>query len=116
MARRRTVTLAATVLLSVAVLIVGTRPRVPRALRNVPDWATHGATYATLGFLAAQSAALLGARPAALLGGAYAVGHGGLLEALQSTVPTRAAEWRDVLADAIGAAVGVTFAAARRAR
>jgi VanZ family protein len=115
MARRRTVTLAATILLSVVVLVLGTRPRMPVALRHVPDWASHAATYASLGFLSARSAALLGARPAALLGGAYAVGHGGLLEALQSAVPTRAAEWRDLLADAIGAAIGVTLAAARRA-
>ena len=116
MAHRRTVTLAATILLSIGVLIVGTRPRMPRTLQRIPDWASHTATYATLGFLAARSAALLGAHPAALLGGAYAVGHGALLEALQSRLPTRAAEWRDLLADAVGVAIGVTVAAARRAR
>jgi VanZ family protein len=116
MARRRTITLAATLLLSVGVLIVGTRPRVPIPLQRVPDWATHATTYATLGFLSVRSAALLGARPAALLGWAYATGHGGLLEVLQSAVPTRAAEWRDLLSDAVGAAVGVMLAAARRAR
>jgi aminopeptidase YwaD len=116
MARRRTLTLAATALLSVAVLVVGTRPRAPRAFERVPDWATHAATYAVLAFLAERSAGLLGARPAALWGVAYAVAHGGLLEILQSSIPTRAAEWRDVLSDTVGAALGAAVALARRPR
>ena len=116
MASRRGVTLVATMLLSVAVLIVGTRPGVPRVLQRVPDWSSHAATYATLGFLSARSAALFGIGFAPVAGGAYAIGHGALLEALQAAVPTRAAEWRDLLADAVGAAIGVSLAAVRRAR
>lgn len=116
MARRRTLTLAATALLSIAILVVGTRPRAPRALERVPDWVGHAASYAVLSFLAEGSAALLGARFPALWGGAYAVAHGGLLEVVQSTIPTRTAEWRDVLSDTVGAALGVAVALARRPR
>jgi VanZ family protein len=114
MALRRTLTLAATGLVSIAILVVGTQPRVPRTLRRIPDWATHAATYAALAFMSARSATYLGVGRAALAGGAYAVGHGGLLELLQSAVPTRTAEWRDLLADALGAAAGAAAAAARR--
>ena len=116
MARRRTLTLAATALLSIAVLVVGTRPRAPRPLDRVPDWVGHAATYAVLSFLSERSAALLGVRFPAVWGGAYAVAHGGLLEVVQSTIPTRAAEWRDVLSDTIGAALGIAVALARRPR
>lgn len=114
--RRRTVILAATALLSIAVLVVGTRPRVPAALRRVPDWATHGATYAALAFMASHSAAALAVAPAAPWAAGYAIAHGCLLELLQMLVPTRTAELRDVAADAVGAAVGVAVAAARRPR
>jgi VanZ family protein len=116
MAHRRTLTLAATALLSLAVLVVGTRPRAPRGLERVPDWVGHAGTYAVLAFLAERSAAFLGARPAAAWAGAYAIGHGGLLEAIQSTLPTRTAEWRDLLSDTVGAALGIAAALARRPR
>jgi VanZ family protein len=116
MADRRTLTLAATALLSLAVLVVGTRPRVPVALRRLPDWSTHGATYAALAFLSQRSALHLALRPAAAWAGVYAVAHGGLLEALQAAVPTRTPEWRDVVADTLGAALGVAAAAVRRKR
>ena len=114
MARRRTLTLAATALLSVAILVVGMRRHVPRTLRSIPDWAGHAAAYAALGFMATRSATYLGVVRAAVAGAAYATGHGGLLELLQASVPTRAAEWSDLLADALGAAAGAAAAAARR--
>jgi VanZ family protein len=116
MADRRTLTLVATALLSIAVLVVGTRPSVPAAFRRAPDWSTHGATYAALAFLSQRSALHLALRPAAAWAGAYAAGHGGLLEVLQSAVPARAAQWRDVFADAVGAALGLAAAALRRPR
>jgi len=114
MARRRTLTLAATLAMSVAILVVGTRPRPPRALDRVPDWATHATTYAALAFLSVRSAASLGVGGAVAAGALYAIGHGGLLEALQAATPTRAAEWSDLLADAVGACAGAALAARRR--
>jgi VanZ family protein len=114
--RRRLATLAATVMLSIAVLVVGTRPRVPHLLRTVPDWATHGTTYAVLAAFASESVTALGVAPAAPWGVAYAVAHGCLLELLQMLVPTRTAELRDVAADACGALLGVGALALRKRR
>jgi VanZ family protein len=114
--RRRTLTLVATALVSIAILVVGTRPRMPRVLDRVPDWSIHGSTYAGLAFLASESAALLGVTPAAPWAAGYAIAHGCLLELLQMLVPTRSAELRDVAADAVGAAIGVAVAAAWRRR
>jgi VanZ family protein len=113
-ARLRTPTLAATAALAVAMLVVGTRPRPPAALRRIPDWGSHGAAYAALSFLSTRSAALLGAGLPPLAGWGFAVAHGALLELLQMAVPSRAAEWRDLLADALGGAAGAALAAARR--
>ncbi len=113
---RRNLTLAATALLSVAILVAGTRPQVPDTLRRVPDWAAHSATYAVVAFLASRSATLLAVTPAAPWAAAYAIAHGCLLELMQMLVPTRTAELRDVAADAIGAAIGVAVAAARKPR
>ncbi len=114
--RRRTLTLVATALLSVSILVVGTRPRMPEALRRVPDWSMHGSTYAVLAFLASESATCLGVAAAAPWAAGYAIAHGCLLELLQMLVPTRSAELRDVAADAVGAAIGVAVAAYRRSR
>ena len=114
MARRRTPTLAATTVLAVAMLVVGTRPHSPAVLRNVPDLGAHAAAYAALSCLSVRSAALLGARAPLLAGWVFAVGHGALLETLQVAVPTRAAEWRDLLADAVGAAAGAALGVPRR--
>jgi VanZ family protein len=114
--RRRTLTLAASVLVSIAILVVGTRPRMPDALRRVPDWTTHGSAYAVVAFLASRSATVLGVTPAAPWAAGYAIAHGCLLELLQMLVPTRTAEVRDVAADAVGAAIGVAIAAGRKSR
>lgn len=113
---RRVLTLAATALLSVVVLVLGTSPRVPSALRKVPDWYGHASCYAVLGVLASRSAGYLGVRPVVPWAAAYSLGHGVLLELLQTAVPTRSAEWGDVLADAIGTAAGVALAALWRRR
>jgi VanZ family protein len=109
--QRRTLTLLATAVLSVAILVVGTRPRPPEVLDRVPDWTSHGATYAVVAFLASRSAVLLGVTPAAPWAAGYAVAHGCLLELLQMLVPTRSAELGDIVADAVGAAIGVAVAA-----
>ncbi len=110
--------MAVTLLLSAGYLWVGTRPRPPRALGDIPDTATHLAGYAVLSLSAAHTAAALALAPAAAWGAGWAVAHGALLEVLQSRTATRRAEWSDLAADALGAAVGavVATAAVRRRR
>jgi VanZ family protein len=114
MGRARFASLTVTLLLSAGYLWLGTRPRPPRALEDLPDTATHLAGYAVLGFSATTTAAALGLAPTAAWGTGWAVAHGALLEALQSRTATRQAEWSDLAADAVGAAIGA--AAARRRR
>jgi VanZ family protein len=115
---RGTAALAMTLALSAGYLWVGTRPRPPRALEDVPDTATHLAGYAVLSLSATLTAAELALAPAAAWGAGWAVAHGALLEVLQSRTATRRAEWADLAADALGAAVGaaVGTATARRRR
>jgi VanZ family protein len=112
--RVRAISVAVTVLLSAGYLWVGTRPRPPRALEDVPDVATHLVGYGVLAFSAAHTAAQLALAPAAAWGAAWAVADGALLELLQGRTAARRAEWADLAADAIGAALGA--AAARRWR
>ncbi|HVN76711.1 MAG TPA: VanZ family protein [Thermoanaerobaculaceae bacterium] len=92
--------------LSVAYLILGTRPQNPAVVRDVPDKVLHGGAYAVLGLSAGCAAAALGVGAALLAGWAYAVAHGVLLEVVQHFTPPRTAEVGDVVADAVGAAAG----------
>jgi len=103
-----------TLLLSAGYLWVGTRQRSPRALEDVPDAAVHVTGYGVLAFSATRAAAALPLTPAAAWGAGWAVANGALLELLQSRTTTRLAEWADLAADAVGAALGA--AAARRWR
>ena len=59
-----------------------------------------------LGFCALACTGLMAypKRPAILLAGLLA--YGGMIEVLQSFTPDRMAEWADLLADALGLAVG----------
>jgi VanZ family protein len=111
---RGTAALAVTLVLSAGYLWVGTRPHPPRGLEDVPDVATHLAGYSALAFSATRAAAALPLAPAAAWGAGWAVANGALLELLQSRTATRLAEWADLAADAVGAALGA--AAARRWR
>ncbi len=113
---RRALIFAATALVSVAILVIGTRPRVPHLLRRVPDWVTHSSAYTVVAVLASWSAAELGSAAPAPWAVGYAIGHGCLLELLQALVPTRHAELRDVIADAVGALVGAAIAAVWKPR
>ena len=110
----RFLSLVATLVISGAYLYVGTRPRNPELFRNVSDTVLHGAAYAALGLVAGDAAAAIKLAPAPLIGWGYAVGHGALLEAVQSLTPTRTAQVGDVLADAAGAALGAAVLVRRR--
>ena len=75
-------------------------------LRLVSDKLLHGITFALLAlWYTGQYSRTSYARLAAAL-----VGFGALIELCQFVVPYRTAEWGDLLADAIGVAVGMTLA------
>jgi VanZ family protein len=97
----------ATVVLSVIYLHLATRAHAPRVLSATPDFVVHGGAYALLGFLAAESAVALGLPLPVWTGWGYAVGHGAALEVAQQASPPRHGEVSDVIADAVGAAIGV---------
>lgn len=99
--------LVATLVLSVVYLVLGLQPRPPEALGEVPDVAQHALAYAALAAVTAAAVAPLGPGRATAAGFAYALGHGALLEALQSLTPTRRAELGDLVADGVGALAGV---------
>jgi VanZ family protein len=111
---RGTAALAMTLALSAGYLWVGTRPRPPRALEDVPDTATHLAGYALLAWSATDTAARFALAPAAAWGAGWAVVNGALLEVLQGRTATRRAEWRDLAADTVGAVIGAAVARRRR--
>jgi len=92
-----------TLLLSTVYLWVGTRPKIPTPLGRFPDWLSHGAAYALLAAVAQRGFPSLGSLGVA----AVATSHGAVLEWLQRHVPGRSAEFRDVLADALGSLLGV---------
>lgn len=76
-----------------------------------PDWANHAAEYGGLAILLARAlnAGLDHPAPARLLVLTFAlcVLYGALDELYQSLTPDRFSDWRDVVADAAGAALGL---------
>lgn len=86
---------------------------------QLPHLPTADKTHHVLAFATLAVVALLAMTPGRqrAAGAALAlVAYGGFIEAVQSALPTRSAEWGDVLADVVGIAVGlVLVAAARRA-
>jgi VanZ family protein len=114
-ARSRAAALVVTLVLSAGYLWIGTRSRPPRALEDVPDAVTHLGGYALLAWSATDTAARFALAPAAAWGAGWAVANGALLELLQGRTATRRAEWRDLVADAVGAVIGAAVARRRRA-
>lgn len=91
-----------TVLLSVGYLALGTAEQPTQQLKEVPDTAIHAGGYGVLALAAAESVRILGLGHAPILAATYAMTHGVLLEALQSTTRTRKADPRDLAWDAVG--------------
>lgn len=98
---------ALTVFLSLGYLVLGTAEQPPQELRELPDTASHAGGYGLLAFATAESARVLGIGRAPFVAATYAVAHGVMLEALQSTTRTRQAESRDVAWDAAGSIVAI---------
>lgn len=97
------------VVLSGAILLFGLSPRVPSPLRTFNDKILHGVGYAVLSFTSAEALAVLRWGPSPPFAAfVYAAAHGAALEAMQSATPRRRAEWGDLLADIVGALLGVS--------
>ena len=91
--------IGAMMLLTVAALSL-----MPVPSTGVNDKLSHLVTY----FLLAGWFALLAAKRAALIWVLVGVAaYGGLLELLQAMTPHRQAEWADLLANSLGAAIGI---------
>lgn len=95
-------------LLVIAMLALLVLSLMPASL-SVPstgwDKSNHALGFAVLAFLA--YGAWPGRIPLSLLG---LLGHGGLIEVLQSLTPDRMAEWSDLWADGIGLMIGTAVA------
>ena len=109
MSAKRILLLAATATLAVSYLVLGTRPRMPEVVRDVPDTLIHAGAYALLSESAIVTAAAFAVPAPAAVGAVFAVAHGGLLEVLQMYAPPRTAEWRDLRSDAMGTAGAVVL-------
>lgn len=107
----RLVLLAAWVIMVLWLALVPSPPRVSGVLGW--DKLQHAGAFGVVALLAGWSFAPLVPRPLQgwFLGGMFAVFFGGLIEVLQATLTrTRAADWRDLLADLVGG--GVVYLAA----
>ncbi len=101
----------AALLLVISYLALSSAP--PPKLDSGWDKLNHLLAFAALGFCGFMGAGAVRTRwvwgPLGLLG------YGVLIELLQSQLPPRSADWRDVLADALGLAVGLALAASAQA-
>lgn len=102
------------ILLALLLLIsyLALSPSPPRGVDTGWDKLNH-----LLAFAALALAACFSTRASALRIGASALGllaYGGLIELLQSQLPPRQGEWADLLADALGIALGLAAAALLR--
>lgn len=97
------------VLLFCLVTYLALAPAPPQAADFGWDKLNHAAAFGVMGF-----AASLGFGRSALAALALLL-YGALIEAVQGFIPTRSAEWADLLADGAGIALGVLLASAARA-
>lgn len=96
---------AALAVLLATVLWLALTPQPPAGASLGWDKANHAAAFATLALVATRA---FGQAWRAIALGLLA--YGGLIEVLQSFTPTRQAEWADLLADAVGIAIGLVLA------
>jgi VanZ family protein len=96
-------------LLVVAVGYLALTPHPPEGIDTGWDKLNHVLAFMALAFCAGLSApASLSARRLSMCG---LLAYGALIEVLQLYVPGRSSEWGDLLADAIGIALGAAIAA-----
>jgi VanZ family protein len=97
------------ILIAGAVAYLALTPAPPVVIDTGWDKANHMLAFGSLAFTACLSCRSSNTKRFLLLGLLF--GYGGLIEILQMSVPSRAAEWADLLADTVGIAAGATVAA-----
>lgn len=101
----------AALLLVISYLALSSAP--PPTLDSGWDKLNHLLAFGALGFCAFIGSSA--ARSRWLWGPAALLGYGVLIELLQSQLPPRSADWRDVVADALGITAGLVLAALAQA-
>ena len=89
-------------------LLLGDTPRV--AAEAPWDWVAHGVLFALLAWVWCGPAARAGRVRGVLLAATVAVAYGGAIEIAQMLLGYRSGEWMDLVADAVGVAVGALLA------
>jgi VanZ family protein len=97
------------ILIAGAVAYLALIPAPPVVIDTGWDKANHMLAFGSLAFTACLSCRSSNTKRFLLLGLLF--GYGGLIEILQMSVPSRAAEWADLLADTVGIAAGASIAA-----
>ena len=89
-------------------LLLGDAPRV--AAEAPWDWVAHGVLFALLAWVWCGQAARAGRVRGVVAAAAGAVAYGGAIEIAQMLLGYRSGEWMDLVADAVGVAVGALLA------
>ncbi len=89
-------------------LLLGDAPRV--AAEAPWDWVAHGVLFALLAWVWCGQAARAGRIRGVVAAAAGAVAYGGAIEIAQIQLGYRSGEWMDLVADAVGVAVGAVLA------
>lgn len=97
------------ILIAGAVGYLALIPAPPVLIDTGWDKANHMLAFGAMAFTAFLSCRSSKTMRIVLLG--FLFGYGGLIEILQMSVPNRAAEWGDLLADTVGIAAGAGVAA-----
>ena len=97
------------ILIAGAVAYLALTPAPPVLIDTGWDKANHMLAFGSMAFTAFLSCRQSNVKRLLLMGLLF--GYGGLIEILQMFVPSRTAEWGDLLADTVGIAAGAAVAA-----
>jgi VanZ family protein len=110
--RPRQVWLGLCLFLTLVICWLAFHPRPPQLAEVAHDKVNHLLAFAALGFTGALSRRPGWPGMAAVVGAL--LGFGGFIEMVQTQIPGRSGEWADVVADAVGVAIGLALATAWR--
>ncbi len=96
------------ILIAGAVAYLALIPAPPVLIDTGWDKANHTLAFGTMAFTAFLSCRRSNAKRLLLMGLLFT--YGGLIEILQMNVPSRSADWADLLADTVGIALGAALA------
>jgi VanZ family protein len=107
---------AAVAIYAAAVFVVSVIPLQPKLSVGRLDKALHVCEYLLFAWLLVRAIRTTGMRQPEYLWWAwiYSTSYGLLIELLQGILPWRSADWADALANAVGAAFGVTIGEVKR--